>query len=143
MTIQETYEFLWQVRRLENAIHRAEIRKAELESCLLPSAIRYDKDPVQISYEDAVSRIVSEISALEDRIRRMKQEKAGKVTEIGEAIEAMPSGNERADVEKTVLTAFFVGRLSMGSIAEILHYTVQHAYRIRKSAVQHLGESLG
>lgn len=142
MTIQETYEFLWQVRRLENTIHRTEIRKVELESCLLPSAIRYDKDPVQTSPEDITGKIVSEISALEDQIHKLKQLKARKVKEIGEAIEGMPNGSEKADVEKTVLTAFFVGRLSMVRVAEIVHYSPPHIYRVRREAVQHLREYL-
>ena len=47
MTLDETYDFLMQIRRKEIIIRRKETQRDELRACLLPGAIRYDRDRVQ------------------------------------------------------------------------------------------------
>lgn len=44
MTLDETYDFLMQIRRKEIIIRRKETQRDELRACLLPGAIRYDRD---------------------------------------------------------------------------------------------------
>lgn len=57
MTITETYNYLLRVREQEWTIWRLTLQHDELQSCLLPAAIRYDKDVVQTSPEDKLSAI--------------------------------------------------------------------------------------
>ena len=52
MTLDETYDFLMQIRRKEIIIRRKESQRDELRACLLPGAIRYDRDRVQSTPTD-------------------------------------------------------------------------------------------
>ena len=61
---KQAYEFLNSARVLHWQWLRLKAKHDELQSCLLPAAIRYDKDKVQTSPEDAMSKIMAEIDAL-------------------------------------------------------------------------------
>lgn len=138
MDIQETFDYLMQVRKKENAIKRKELQCEELRSCLGPKAIRYDGDRVQSSPTDRVSEIVSKVADLEEQIKQLREEKAMLIIEIGAAIESLEDDNE-----KTVLAEFYIGRVPMTQVAEIINYSVRRAYYFRKQGVIHLGELLG
>lgn len=137
MELVETFDYLMQVRKKDNAIRRMTMKCEELRSCLLPGAIRYDKDRVQSSPEDKVSEILCKVADLEAQIEQFQQEKAMLIIEIGDAIELLEDDNE-----KTVLTEFYIGRVPMSRVANDVSYSIQHAYRLRKRGVQHLGEVL-
>lgn len=128
-----TTEFLLQVRVLERTIWRKTMQHDELESCLLPAAIRYDKDVVQTSPEDKLADIAAAVIELEKEIRILKQRKAKLAWEIGSAIEQLED-----DREKTILMAYYVGRVPMHEIAERIGYSIQHTYRLRKAGTAHL-----
>ena len=44
MDLNETYDFLMQIRRKEIIIRRKETLRDVLRACLLPGAVRYDRD---------------------------------------------------------------------------------------------------
>ncbi len=134
MTITETYDYLLRPRRLELSILRLCLQHEELQTCLLPAAIRYDKDVVQTSPEDKLSDVAAAVLDLEDKIRRMKQQKARLILEISTAI------NKLDDREAVILTAYYVKRLTMEDVADIIDKSLQHTYRLRKRAVLHLSE---
>jgi len=133
MTISETYNYLKQVRRLDWTIRRLTLEHDELQACLLPSAIRYDKDVVQVSPEDKLSTVAAMVLELEKRIIRLQEQKAAAITEIMRAVDQLP--NEK---EGTVLTAYYINKMTMEKVAEELDMSMQHTYRLRKRGVQHL-----
>lgn len=137
MTITETYNYLLRVREQEWTIWRLTLQHDELQSCLLPAAIRYDKDVVQTSPEDKLSAIASAVIELEGRIQQLQHQKARLLMEINAAIDKLPD-----DKESAVLTAYYIKRMTMESVAEKIGHSVQHAYRIRKRGVVHLSEIL-
>lgn len=137
MELSETFDYLMQIRKKENAIRRMTLRCEELRSCLLPGAIRYDKDRVQTSPQDKVSEIIAKVDELERMIEDLRTEKAMLVIEIGDKVELLTDDNE-----KTVLAEFYIGRVPMAKVAADINYSIQHAYRLRKRGVQHLGEVL-
>lgn len=137
MELSETFDYLMQIRKKENAIRRMTLRCEELRSCLLPGAIRYDKDRVQTSPQDKVSEIIAKVDELERMIEDLRTEKAMLVIEIGDKVELLTDDNE-----KTVLAEFYIGRVPMAKVATDINYSIQHAYRLRKRGVQHLGEVL-
>ena len=128
-----TSDYLLQIRILGRTIWRLTLRHDELQSCLLPSAIRYDTDPVQVSPEDHVSEIAAAVLDIERELWRLRARKAELVLEIGRAIDQLED-----DREKTILTAYYVGRVPMHEIAERIGYSLQHTYRLRKAGVAHL-----
>ena len=45
-------DMLYSVRTIDRTIWRLQLRRDELQSCLLPGAVRYDADRVQSSPQD-------------------------------------------------------------------------------------------
>lgn len=134
MTLTETYEMLNRIRVLERRIRRLMIWRDELQASLLPGAVRYDTDPVQVSPEDHIGDIAARVADLDVEIKQLQRQKARLVYTIGDAIEGLDN-----EVEKTVLSAFYVGRMPMTDVAEIVHYGLSRTYDIRRAAVEHLG----
>lgn len=126
-------EFLLQIRVLERTIWRLTMKRDELQSCLLPSAIRYDLDKVQTSPEDRLAEIAGEVLEIERKLRTLRERKACLVIEISAAIDRLED-----DREKTILTAYYIGRHSMTDIADVIGYSLPHTYRLRRSGVQHV-----
>lgn len=133
MTITETYNYLMQIRRIEWTIRRLTLQHDELQSCLLPSAIRYDKDVVQMSPEDKLSTVAATVLELENRIVALQKKKADTITEIGRAINLLPN-----QMEGTVLTAYYIRRMTMEAVSVEIDKSLQHTYRLRKRGVSHL-----
>ena len=128
MTLDETYDFLMQIRRKGIIIRRKETQRDELRACLLPGAIRYDRDRVQSTPTDKMADVIARVDELDREIEQLRREKATLVIEISDAIEKLEDDNE-----KTVLT----------ELADAINYSVRRAYHFRKMGVTHLGEVLG
>lgn len=138
MDLNETYDFLMQIRRKEIIIRRKEIQRDELRACLLPGAVRYDRDKVQSTPTDKMSDVMARVDELDREIEQLRREKATLVIEISDAIEKLEDDNE-----KTVLTEFYIARAPMTQAADAINYSVRRAYDFRKRGVIHLGEVLG
>ena len=130
-----TAEFLLQVRELERTIWRLTLRRDELQSRLLPGAVRYDLDRVQTSPEDRFGAVAAAVADLDRKLQDLRVRKADLVIEVSEAIDELTD-----DREKTILTAYYVGRLPMTEIADRIGYSLQHTYRLRKAGVSHLAK---
>lgn len=138
MDLNETYDFLMQIRRKEIIIRRKETQRDELRACLLPGAVRYDRDKVQSTPTDKMSDVMARVDELDREIEQLRREKATLVIEISDAIEKLEDDNE-----KTVLTVFYIARAPMTQAADAINYSVRRAYDFRKRGVTHLGEVLG
>lgn len=138
MELNETYDFLMQIRRKEIIIRRKETQRDELRACLLPGAVRYDRDKVQSTPTDKMSDVMARVDELDREIEQLRREKAALVIEISDAIEKLEDDNE-----KTVLTEFYIARAPMTQAADAINYSVRRAYDFRKRGVIHLGEVLG
>lgn len=122
--------FLYQVRTIDRTIWRLQLRRDELQSCLLPGAVRYDKDKVQTSPMDKLADIAAAVADLDEKISYLQRSKAAAILETSEAIERL--ADER---EKVILTAFYIGKRSMEEIADKMGYSIQHTYRLRRAGV--------
>lgn len=134
MTLTETYEYLQRPRKLQLSIMRLSLQHDELQTCLLPAAIRYDKDVVQTSPEDKLSEVAAAVLDIERKIRLLQQQKAQIILEICSAIDKLD------DKDAVILTAYYVKRMTMSDVADVIDKSLQHTYRLRKKAVQHLSE---
>ena len=121
---KQTYNYLNSVRVLHWRWLRLKARHDELESCLLPAAIRYDKDKVQTSPDDTISKIVSEISELETQMNEVLLAKAKRIDEITNIIHSLES-----DEERTALTMRYINRVPVADIAEAMGYSVKRIYQ--------------
>lgn len=131
------HDYLMQSRRIELRIKRLNLQIEELESCLLPQGIRYDKDKVQTSPEDQLSRIAARILELEKRRDQLLRERALLLLEIQDMIDRIES-----ELERLILEAYYLSRVSMRDIAEMIPCSIQHAYRLRKRGLQHIMEEV-
>ena len=121
---RQAYEFLNSVRVLHLQWLRLEAKHDALESCLLPAAIRYDKDKVQTSPDDTMSKVISEIADLEKEMSRVLKCKAQQVERIDKALKSLESEEER-----TALTMRYINRVSVSEIAEAMGYSEQRIYQ--------------
>lgn len=121
---KQTYNYLNSVRVLHWRWLRLKARHDELESCLLPAAIRYDKDKVQTSPDDTISKIVAEISELETQMNEVLLAKAKRINEITSIIHSLES-----DEERTALTMRYINRVPVADIAEAMGYSVKRIYQ--------------
>lgn len=137
MTVSKVYKFFEKPRQLAYQIYGLEKKKAALESCLYPSGIRYDADPVQTSPEDSMAELVSQIDELERKIINLKKERARTITRIGEMIDLLPYEREKA-----ILTAYYLDSVPISKIAEDISYSVQRVYQLRRDAIFHLSKRL-
>lgn len=135
MTTNYVYIFLTSVRKIEAEIQKLTIRHDELQTCLLPGAIRYDGDRVQTSPDDKMGKIAAEVVDLDRQVQELRRRKAEQVREIEDAIRMLEN-----DDEQMVLMGYYIGRLPMARVADLIHQSTRSAYYIRRRAVQHLAE---
>lgn len=131
------HEYMMQVRRIELRIRRISLQIEELESCLLPQGIRYDRDKVQTSPEDVLSKIAGKISDLEKLRTELARERALLLLEMQDMVDRIEN-----ELERFVLEAYYLSRLSMREIAEMIPCSIQHAYRLRKRGLQRIMEEV-
>ena len=127
------HEYMRQVRQIELRIRRLTLQIEELESCLLPQGIRYDRDKVQTSPEDTLSRITGKIMELEKERTQLSRERALLLLEIQDALDQLES-----EPERIVLEAYYLSRMSMREISDMIGYSIRQAYRLRTAGLQKL-----
>ena len=128
---REAYVFLNSARVLHYQYLRLKAKRDELESCLLPKAIRYDLDKVQRSPEATMSKIISEINELENEMARVQHNKQIQVEKIYKAISRLES-----EEEKTSLTMRYVSRIPVKKIAEEMGYSEPTIYRFMNQGAE-------
>ena len=137
-TLESVYEYLGRVRALERQIRRKTMQRDELQSCLLPRAIRYDTDKVQASPEDVMDETAAAVLDLDREIEQLRREKARRIRETGKTIDLLDD-----DMEKLVLTGYYICRMTIRQIADDVHYSRSQTYRLYRSGLIHLGEKMG
>ena len=134
---KQAYEFLNSARVLHWQWLRLKAKHDELESCLLPAAIRYDKDKVQTSPEDPMCKIVAEISELEQEMVKVQHRKFVQIEKIGRALNALES-----DEERTALTMRYINRIPVPAIAEAMGYAESTIYKFMNQGGEQITKSI-
>ena len=132
---RQAYIFLNSARVLHWEWLRLKAKHDELESCLLPAAIRYDKDHIQSSPCNQMEDVMARIDLLDRDIEAMKKDKARFIMDVSDMISLIPS-----DDEKVILLAFYVGNKRMKAVSDMVNYSLNWTYELRKRGVKHLGE---
>lgn len=127
------HEYMMQVRRIELRIRRISLQIEELESSLLPQGIRYDKDKVQTSPEDTLSKIAGKIADLEKLRTQLVRERRLLLLEIQDVLDQLE--NEQ---EQIVLEAYYLSRMSMTEISEMISYSIAQTYRFRARGLRNI-----
>lgn len=130
---KQAYEFLNSARVLHWQWLRLKAKHDELESCLLPAAIQYDKDKVQTSPEDPMAKIMAEINELEKEMVKVQRKKFIQLEKIERTINALGS-----DEERTALTMRYINRKPIAEIAEEMGYSEPTIYRFMRQGGNNL-----
>lgn len=134
---KQVYEFLNSARVLHWQWLRLKAKHDELESCLLPAAIRYDKDKVQTSPDDQMSKIIAEINALEIKMATVQRRKSQQIERIDKAINALAS-----DEERTALTMRYINRIPVSDIALAMGYAEPTIYKFMNQGGEQIAKSI-
>lgn len=134
---KQAYQFLNSARILHWEWLRLKAKHDELETCLLPAAIRYDKDKVQISPEDSMSKIISEINDLEVEMAKIQKRKSEQIEKIYKEISRLASGEQR-----TALTMRYINRISVTDIAEAMGYAEPTIYKLMNQGGEIIAKSI-
>lgn len=134
---RQAYIFLNSVRVLHLEWLRLKAKHDELESCLLPAAIRYDKDKVQTSPSDPMSKIVSEVMELESEMKRVQYNKSRQIAKIDKAISSLESAEER-----TALSMRYINRVPVAKIAKDMGYSEKRVYQFMDSGGAQIAKGL-
>lgn len=134
---KEVYSFLNSARVLHWRWLRLKAKHDELELGLLPAAIRYDKDKVQTSPEDAISKIVAEINELEKEMALTQLAKRQQIEEIDKAISKLES-----EEQKTVLVLRYINRVPVTKIAELMGYAEPTIYKFMNQGADQIKKSI-
>jgi len=134
---KQAYEFLNSARVLHWQWLRVKAKHDELESCLLPGAIRYDRDKVQTSPDDIMGKILAEVNELEQRMEQLQVAKSKRIEEIYTIINSLQS-----DEERTVLTMRFISRIPVTEIAEAMGYAEPTIYKFMNQGSEEILKSI-
>ena len=134
---RQAYIFLNSIRVLHLEWLRLKAKHDELESCLLPAAIRYDKDKVQTSPSDPMSKIVSEVMELESEMKRVQYNKSKQIAKIDKAISSLESAEER-----TALSMRYINRVPVAKIAKDMGYSEKRVYQFMDSGGAQIAKGL-
>ena len=134
---KQAYQFLNSARILHWEWLRLKAKHDELETCLLPGAIRYDRDKIQTSPEDSMSKIISEINELELEMARIQKKKSQQIEKIYKEISRLAS-----DEQRTALTMRYINRISVTDIAEAMGYAEPTIYKLMNQGGEIIAKSI-
>ena len=134
---RQAYIFLNSARVLHWEWLRLKAKHDELESCLLPAAIRYDKDKVQSSPEDPMSKVVAEVMELEKEMKLIQLKKSQRIAEIDKQISYLAS-----DEQRTALTMRYINRIPVTEIAEAMGYAEPTIYKLMTQGGEIIAKSI-
>lgn len=134
---KQAYQFLNSARILHWEWLRLKAKHDELETCLLPGAIRYDRDKIQTSPEDSMSKIISEINELELEMARIQKKKSQQIEKIYKEISRLSS-----DEQRTALTMRYINRIAVTDIAEAMGYAEPTIYKLMNQGGEVIAKSI-
>lgn len=140
MTATEIKNFFRQIRKEQNEIAHLAMLIQQEETMLLPKAIVYDKDKVQVSPEDKFSDICARISDMQEELGesivklKVKQMKAERL------IRTLSDPDEREVMRWYYMTLYDNRPLTWQDVAIRMNYYRRHVIRIHGNALAHLVE---
>lgn len=140
MTVNEIKDFFRKIRKEQNEIaHLSAMIKSE-ELALLPKAIVYDKDKVQVSPEDRFSEVCAKISDMQEELGRSIVRLKEKQVQAELMIRKLEDPDEREVLRWYYLTLYDNRPLTWQQVAIRMNYYRRHVIRIHGNALQHLAE---
>ena len=140
MTVNDIKDFFRKIRKEQNEIaHLSAMIKSE-ELALLPKAIVYDKDKVQVSPDDKFSEVCAKISDMQEELGMSIMRLKEKQIRAELMIRNLEDPDEREVLRWYYLTLYENRPLTWQQVAIRMNYYRRHVIRIHGNALQHLAE---
>lgn len=131
----ELYKFikkpLWTKAKIKNTQAKIE----DLNTMMLPGAIRYDKDKVQTSPSDPMLKYAERLTELEEELKKLQERYLKEQKDITDMIEKVPDPNEQ-----TVLINRYINGMYFEDIAKNIPASISTVYRWHRLGMNHLEE---
>lgn len=121
--------YLEQIGRLDDQIKRLEAEIYRNRAMLLPGAVRYDTDRVQVSPRDRMAEIMAKVGDLIEEQTRKRVALAEKRDRIIEEIHEIKGAKGAC---ASVLYYRYVMRLRYESVADAVGYSVAHVKKLHR-----------
>lgn len=138
MTTNELKDFLRAIRSEQHEIAHLREMVAELETELLPQAIRYDHDKVQVSPDEKFSKICAKIVDYEDELGKSIAILVGRKLYAEQLIKKLDNEKEREVLRLYYLTTENGQSLTWNQVAIRMNYFERHVKRIHGNALANL-----
>lgn len=143
MTTNELKDFLRHIRGEQHEIAHLRQMVAELEAQLLPQAIRYDRDKVQVCPDEKFSNICAKIVDYEEELGRSIAELYGRQVYAEQLIRKLDDEKEREVLRLYYLTTENGQNLTWNQVAIRMNYFERHVKRIHGNALVNLAKLEG
>lgn len=140
MTATEIKNFFRQIRKEQNEIAHLAMLIQQEETMLLPKAIVYDKDKVQVSPEDKFSDICARISDMQEELGESIVKLKAKQMTAERMIRNLSDPDEREVMRWYYMTLYDNRPLTWQDVAIRMNYYRRHVIRIHGNALSHLVE---
>lgn len=140
MTATEIKNFFRQIRKEQNEIAHLAMLIQQEENMLLPKAIVYDKDKVQVSPEDKFSDICARISDMQEELGKSIVKLKVKQMTAERMIRNLSDPDEREVMRWYYMTLYDNRPLTWQDVAIRMNYYRRHVIRIHGNALAHLVE---
>lgn len=140
MTATEIKNFFRQIRKEQNEIAHLAMLIQQEETMLLPKAIVYDKDKVQVSPEDKFSDICARISDMQEELGASIVKLKVKQMTAERMIRNLSDPDEREVMRWYYMTLYDNRPLTWQDVAIRMNYYRRHVIRIHGNALAHLVE---
>lgn len=139
-SVNEIKEFFRQIRKEQREIiHLTQLIKEE-ETNLLPKAIVYDKDKVQVSPEDRFSEICSRISDMQEELGESIAALKTKQIKAEQMIRTLDDPDEREVMRWYYLSVKGNRLYTWREVAIQMNYYCRHVLRLHGNALVHLSQ---
>lgn len=143
MTVKEIKQFFKDVRKEQEEIQQLKHIIQEKELNLLPRAITYDKDKVQVSPDDMFSSVCSAISDLEMELGKSIMILARKQAQAEQMIRLLDDAKERTVMRYYYLTTFDGQMPTWVQVGIRMNYYEVYVKKLHGRALLHLSQKLG
>ena len=142
MNIKELKQFFKDVRSEQAEIQQLKELIAQKEMSLLPGAITYERDKVQISPEDRFSKECAAITDLQMELGASIMRLARKQIQAENMIRLIDDSNERKVMRYYYITLFDGQLPTWNQVAIKMNYYERYVKKIHGSALFHLSVKL-
>ena len=143
MTIAEIKETFKQVRKTQLEIRHIAKMMNNTELSLLPQAIRYDRDKVQVTPDDILAKRAADIEDMRNTLRDTMRILDNRMAYAERMLATLEDSDEREVMRYYYLDTTEDGRLlRWADVAELMGFDERNIYRIHGSALVHLLEKL-